>query len=215
MHSHDDLYVPNLGIGYLFSRSWPRFKENLWTLVGAFTLYALLISIGSETWGGDGGSGLLRLVAFVISGPLIAGLYWMMLKVQRDEPVEFTDLFAGFGEFGRAFGVYVLSSIAIIVGLILLIVPGLILAVGLWPALFLVMDDERDVMDTLSKAWEMTKGHRMRLFVLGVVLFFLTILGLVALVVGVFFTGALATLVAAGAYEELSLSYEGVIPEAA
>lgn len=212
MDRHDAPYVPNLGIGHLFARSWPRFKENLWLLVGAFALYAVLISLGSETWGG--GSGLLRLVAFVISGPLAAGLYWMMLKVQRDEPAELADFVAGFSEFGRAFGVYVLSTIAIIIGMILLIVPGLILAVGLWPALFLVMDDERDVMDTLSKAWEMTKGHRMPLFLLGVVLFFFTILGLAALVVGVFFTGALATLVAAGAYEELALSYEEPYSEA-
>lgn len=215
MDRYDDPYIPDLSLGHLFARSWPRFKENLWLLVGAFTLYAILISLGSETWDGDGGSGLLRLVAFVISGPLAAGLYWMMLKVQRDEPAEFADLVAGFSEFGRAFGVYVLTSIAVIIGLILLIVPGVLLAVGLWPALFLVMDDDRDVMDTLSKAWEMTKGHRLQLFLLGVVLFFFTILGLAALIVGVFFTGALATLVAAGAYEELSLSYEDLATETA
>lgn len=204
---YDEPYVPNLSIGYLFSRSWPRFKENLWVLVGTFTVYALLIGIGSDTWDGDRtGGGLLSLIGFVITGPLTAGLYWMMLKVQRDEPVEFTDLFAGFGEFGRAFGVYALMTIAIVIGIILLIVPGLILAVGLWPAMFLVMDDELGVMDTLRKAWAMTDGHRMQLFVLGVVLFFLAILGLVAFIIGVFFTGTLASLVAAAAYDELALA---------
>ncbi len=204
---HDEPYVPNLSISYLFSRSWPRFKEHLWVLVGTFTVYVLLLGIGSDTWDGDRtGGGLLNLVAFVVTGPLTAGLYWMMLKVQRDEPVEFTDLFAGFGEFGRAFGVHVLSAIAFVLGLILLIVPGLIILVGLWPAIFLVMDDELDVMDTLKKAWAMTAGHRLQLFALGVVLFFLVLVGIVAFIVGVLFTGALASLVAAAAYDELSLA---------
>ncbi|MEP0547165.1 MAG: hypothetical protein ABJF88_09540 [Rhodothermales bacterium] len=204
---HADPYIPNLSIGYLFSRSWPRFKDHLWLLVGTFTLYALLIGIGSDTWDGDRtGGGLLNLVAFVITGPLTAGLYWMMLKVQRDEPIEFTDLFAGFGEFGRAFGVYALTAIATLIGFILLIVPGLILLVGLAPGLFLVMDDELGVMDTLRKAWDMTMGHKLQLLALGVVLFFLTLLGILAFIIGVFFTGAFASLVVAAAYDELALA---------
>ncbi len=204
---YEEPYIPNLSIGYLFSRSWPRFKDNLWLLVGTFTLYALLIGIGSDTWDGDRtGGGLLNLVALIVTGPLTAGLYWMMLKVQRDEPIEFTDLFAGFGEFGRAFGVYVLSTIAVVIGLILLIVPGLILAVGLWPGLFLVMDDELGVMDTLRKAWDMTSGHRLQLFGLSIVLSLLVLAGIIVFLVGVLFTGAFAALVAAAAYDELALA---------
>lgn len=206
MDTHE-LYTPDLSIGHLFGRSWPRFKDHLWLLVGAFAVYSLLVSIGSSPWDDDAsGGGLLGLVSFVIAGPLSAGLYWMMLKVQRDEPVEFTDLFAGFSEFGRAFGVYALSAIAIIIGLALLVVPGLILAVGLWPALFLVMDADRGVIDTLKDAWAMTSGYRLQFFLLGVVLFLFVIAGIAAFVIGVLFTGAFATLVAAAAYEELALA---------
>lgn len=207
-----DLYTPDLSLGHLFGRSWPRFKENAALLIGAFAVYALIVGIGS---GGQDAPGLIEIVAFIVTGPLLAGLYWMMLRVQRDEPVEFSDLLAGFREFGRALGVYVLYSLAVVIGLILLVVPGLVLAVGLWPALYLVLDDDLGVTDTLSKAWAMTKGHRWRLFALGVVLFFFTLLGLLALIVGVVVTGALATLVSAAAYEELALAYEGAFPEGA
>lgn len=205
-----DLYNPNLNIGYLFSRSWPRFKENAALLIGAFAVYAVIVGIGT---GGQEGRGLLEILAFIITGPLLAGLYWMMLKVQRDEPAEFTDLFAGFSEFGRALGVYVLYSIAVVIGLILLVVPGIVLAVGLWPALYLILDDDLGVTDTLSKAWDMTKGQRWRLFALGVVLFFFTLLGLIALIVGVVVTGALAAFVSAAAYDELALAYESEFPD--
>lgn len=203
---YDGPYAPDLSIGHLFSRSWPRFKENLPLIVGAFAVYALLIGIGSGSWDGDSGGSIWSLVGFIITGPLSAGLYWMMLKVQRDEPIEFTDLFSGFSEFGRAFGVYALTSIATVIGLIIFIVPGIIIAIGLWPGLFLVMDDEQGVVDTLKHAWAMTSGHRLQLFLVGLVLGLLVLVGLLALVIGVLFTGALASLIAAAAYEELSLA---------
>ena len=204
MDTHEP-YEPDLSPGHLFARSWPLFKENMGLLVGAFVVYSILVGMGSNA-AGDGSGSLLSLVAFVLTGPLTAGLYAMMLHVHRHEPVVFPDLFEGFREFGRAFGVYVLSFLAVVLGLILLIVPGVILAVGLWPALFLVMDDDLGVMDALKEAWAMTDGYRLQLFVLGVVLFFVFLAGLLAFVVGAFFTGAFAVLVAAAAYEELALA---------
>ncbi len=203
----EEPYIPDLSIGHLFSRSWPLFKEHLWLLVGTFALYALAVSIGSNpiTDGSGMGDGVLSIIGFVITGPLTAGIYWMMLKVHRHEPIEFGDLFVGFNEFGRAFGVYAISAIATGLGLILLIVPGIIIAVGLWPAMYLVMDDDRGVMDTLQEAWAMTSGYRLQLFLLGVALAFLVLLGILALFIGIFFTGTFALLVGAAAYEELSL----------
>jgi len=206
MDTHEP-YTPNLSIGHLFSRSWPLFKENMGVIVGAYVVYLLITGLISDPNPADEDSGgLFSLIAFVIAGPLAAGLYSMMLHVQRREPVAFADLFDGFREFGRAFGVYALTTIAVVVGLVLLIVPGIILAVGLWPGLYLVMDTDLGVMDTLREAWDMTKGYRLQLFGVGLVLFFFTLAGLIALGIGIFFTGALATLVAAAVYEELALA---------
>ncbi|MEM1042386.1 MAG: hypothetical protein AAGI91_07125 [Bacteroidota bacterium] len=204
---YSEPYVPNLGIGYLFARSWPLFKEHLWVLVGATAIYIVVASIGSDPFLDDFGvgSGVLNIVGFAITGPLTAGLYWMMLRVHRSERPAFGDLFIGFNEFGRAFGVYALSALATVLGLLLFVVPGIIIGVGLWPSLFLVMDGDRGVMDTLQEAWAMTSGYRLQLFLIGLVLFVLLLLGVLALVVGIFFTGAFGLLVVAGAYEELSL----------
>lgn len=205
MDTHES-YTPNLSIGHLFSRSWPLFKENLGVVVGAFVVYLLITGFLSDPDLDGDRSGLLSLIGFVIAGPLVVGLYALMLRVQRHEPVAFPDLFDGFREFGRAFGVYVLYSFAVGLGMILLIVPGIILAIGLWPALYLVMDTDLGVIDTLREAWDMTKGYKLQLFALGVVLFFFALAGLIALVVGVFFTGAFSALVGAAAYEELALA---------
>lgn len=203
-----NVYTPDLSIGHLFRQSWPRFKHNLWMLLGAFTVYILILGILSDPNPSDEQrGGLLSLVGFVLTGPLSVGLYGLNLAVQRDEPVDFGELFSGFREFGRAFGVYALAGIATVIGLLFLIVPGIIIAVGLWPSLYLVSEHELGVVDTLKEAWAMTSGHRPRLFLLGVVLFFFTICGLIALGIGILFTGALSVLVAAAAYEELALAW--------
>lgn len=203
MESPTSRYVPNLSLGHLFARSWPLFKEHLWLMVGAFTVYALLTG-GLGSGFGSYDSTFLNLVALVIAGPLVAGLYWLMLKLHRGEHAEFADLFAGFQEFGRALGVFVLAFLAVMVGVFLLIVPGIILAVGLWPALYLVMDDNLGVMDTLRRAWAMTRGYRWPLFVLNIVLGLVTMAGLLAFGIGFLFSGAFAMSVSAAAYEELA-----------
>ena len=205
MDTHEP-YIPDLSIGHLFSRSWALFKENLGLVVGAYVVYLLITGLLSDPDLDGDRSNLLGLVGFVVTGPLTAGLYALMLHVQRGEPAAFADLFSGFQEFGRAFGVYVLYSFAVVIGLILLIVPGVILAIGLWPALYLVMDNDFGVIDTLKEAWAMTDGYRLQLFGLGFVLLLLSLAGMLVFFVGFFFAGALATLIAAAAYEELALA---------
>jgi uncharacterized membrane protein len=205
MEPHEP-YAPDLSIGHLFGRSWALFKEHLGLVVGAYVVFLLITGFLSDPDLDGDRSGLLSLIGFVVAGPLTAGLYALMLRVHRHEPTSFSDLFNGFQEFGRAFGVYVLYSLAVGIGLVLLIVPGVILAIGLWPALYLVMDADLGVVDTLKEAWAMTDGYRLRLFGLGVVLFFLAAAGFIVFFIGFFFTGALATLVAAAAYEELALA---------
>ena len=199
-------YRPDLGIGYLFGKAWPVFKENLLVIVGSFAIYLLIGgALGSSDLWGTGMAALTSLIGFVIAGPLVVGFYGILLRSLRGEQAQIPNLFDGFSRFGQAFGVYVLMIIAIVVGFIFLIIPGIIIAVGLWPALFLVYDEDLGVTATLQEAWDMTRGHRLQLFLLGIVLMFVAAIGVLALGVGIFFTGAFASLVAAAAYEELSL----------
>lgn len=202
-------YDPDLRVGSLFAKAWAIYKDNLGLVVGATLVYLGIAAVltGGSTWGVlPGMGGLNNLVWIVVAGPLTVGLYGMLLKLVRVQEALITDLFDGFQDFGRAFGVYALYSIAVIVGFILLVVPGLIVATGLFPALFLVYDEDRGVVETLQRAWEMTRGHKFDLFIVGVAIVLVNLLGLIALVVGVIFTAGLSYLVAAAAFEELSLA---------
>jgi uncharacterized membrane protein len=202
-------YVPDLRVGSLLKRAWPIYKEHLGTIVGATLLYMLIFGVlsGGDFLGLGAGAVLSgNLLVLILSGPLTVGLYSVMLRLVRGEQVSVTSMFDGFQHFGRALGVYLLMGLATIVGLILLIVPGIIVAVGLWPAPYLVFDEEQGVVATLERAWEITRGYKFQLFVVAMVLLLIVVLGLVALFVGIIFTAAYAYVVSALAYEELSLA---------
>lgn len=68
----------------------------------------------------------------------------------------------------KAFIVSLLSGLFIMLGFILLVIPGIIVSIGLMFYQEVCADDpEMGAMDVIRKSWEMTKGHKMDLFVLG------------------------------------------------
>lgn len=207
-YSDAQAYRPDLRIGAVLSRAWNVYKHNLGIVLGATALYMLIILVlsGGEALGlGLGFQFTGNLLVVILGGPLTVGYYGVLLRVVRGQEASIGNLLDGFQHFARALGVYILMALATLVGLILLIIPGIIVAVGLWPSLYLVYDERHGVVDTLQRAWELTRGHKFELFVLGVVLIVIGVLGLVALLVGVLFTMAFAYVAAAVAYEELSL----------
>lgn len=199
--------APNLDIGYLFGKGWQTFKDNVGLGIGMWVLVIVITSIGNGSRGMDGGggvSGILSLAALIISGPLYAGYYNSMLRMIRGEQVEFARLFSGFSKFGNAVGVYLLSLLIIIVGLVLLVVPGVVLALGFFAALFLIMEEDLSVTDTLKRSWGMTAGYKLKLFVLFIVLGLFNILGLLALFIGLLVTAPITMLILAAVYDELA-----------
>lgn len=199
---------PDLSVGYLFSRAWETFKEHIGFMVAVFLIHSLVTGSGnifdSDGWFGNLG----QLIMFLVAGPMTAGTYAVSLSILRGAEPDLGLLFSGFREFGRAFGVFALYTILVVVGLILLLVPGIYIAVALAPAMYLVMEDDLEVTDTLRKAWAMTEGYRGRIFVVALAVVGINILGVLALVVGVIFTGALSLLIGAALYEELARAYE-------
>jgi uncharacterized membrane protein len=196
---------PNLQIGYLLARSWETFKAHWLLVIGVFLVFSLVTNGLPSALDQDSPlAALLRLIIFVIQGPLLAGIYWLTLRLIRGQSATFEQIFEGFQTFGRAFGVFVLYTLGVVVGLFLLILPGVFVAVSLMPAMFLVMDADLPVIDTLRRAWTMTKGYRLNIFIVFLVLLGLNLLGVLALIIGFIVTGAFSLLVMSAMYDELS-----------
>lgn len=201
----ETLYGPDLRVSSLFSRSFDAFKQHLWPTVGVFVIYALLTSFGG--WSGND-FGFSDIISIVIGGPITAGAYYYAVRVIRGEGADIGQVFRGFQVFGKALIVWVLYGLMVIVGMVFLIIPGIYLAIAFAPAMYLILDDDLDAIETLRKAWRMSAGHRLEMFIVALALLGLNILGLIALLVGVIFTGALSLLIGAAVYDELARSYE-------
>jgi hypothetical protein len=69
-------------------------------------------------------------------------------------------------------GMSILSAIGLVLGLILLIVPGVILMIRWSAASGFLIGDGEGVTDALSKSWQATKGHSWAIFFAALILFF-------------------------------------------
>ena len=107
------------------------------------------------------------LVSIAISGPLLLGLVIFSLSISRDEEASVEQLFEGFNHLGKSIGAYIVISIIISIGILLLIIPGIIAALSVSMTFYIIADDDSiGVLDAIKKSNEMMNDHRWKLFYL-------------------------------------------------
>ena len=191
----------NLSLSHLILQAWETFKRRPWLAIGMGIVYMTFEG------GRNNSAPLLAPFFLVLGGPIRGGYDMAMLRLVRgDDSVSFDDLFAGFSKFLSLFVTLLLYILTIIGGALLLIVPGIILGVALWPAFLLVMEDDLAPSDAIRGAWALTLGHKMELFVLLLATFVMLIAGLLALGVGLLVAGPVTQLAWIRAYNEMRMS---------
>jgi hypothetical protein len=109
-----------------FGRAWALLTANFWPIVGCFTLTTLILSVASQFF----------IPVFFLTYPVMAGLYWYLLRQVRGESATVEMLFEG---FRRQFGplaivnliVVGISMVAMIVLMIVFAAGGVFMAGGL------------------------------------------------------------------------------------
>jgi uncharacterized membrane protein len=119
------------------------------------------------------------------------------------ETVQISDLWNP-GPFWRFLGAHILSLLVITAGILLLIVPGIIAAIGLGFVAFLVIDRGAGPVEALKESWRITKGHKWKLALLGLALVGVNILGVLALGIGVLVSAPISLVAGAHAYRTLA-----------
>lgn len=99
--------------------------------------------------------------------PLAWGVSVYFLRLVRGEDLAYGRLFDGYSDIVRILGVYILYGLAIVIGTMLLIVPGIIAWLMFSQAKFILKDDPQiGVVDCLKKSAAMMDGHKMDFFLL-------------------------------------------------
>lgn len=182
--------------------------------------YGLLASVVAEyvepSFVGILGGLVQATSAFVgvfIGSYIGGGVTAFSLKVARGQPVSFGDVFSGGKYFGRmligTIGLYIAAAI----GFVLCIVPGYIVMLGLCMFAFLIVDQGMAGIDALKKSWELTNGHKMNLFVFGLLGFLVILAGALACGIGIFLVSyPMLTIGGAYVYDKLKGGAGGPVP---
>jgi uncharacterized membrane protein len=138
----------------LFKRSWALFQSKpIEHLVASLIVLVLsVISLG------------------VLLGPLMVGQIRMIEKQERGEDPRIEDVFTGFGNFGAAFLTTLILFVGMIIGLVLLVVPGLVVGAAWSFALWFVALEDASAVDALGRSWQLLKAHALSVVVLIVLL---------------------------------------------
>jgi hypothetical protein len=61
--------------------------------------------------------------------------------------------------YGAYFGLSLLSGLGIVLGIVLLVIPGIVLLVRWLPAYAILLSEDTDVPEALSQSWERTRSQ--------------------------------------------------------
>lgn len=107
------------------------------------------------------------VIMLLIGGAFALGWSAYALKLVRHDDAGIGDLFAGFNEFGRSLGAYLLMSIYIFLWTLLLIIPGILAGLSYAMTFYILADHpEIKINDAIGLSRKLMEGRRWKYFCL-------------------------------------------------
>lgn len=146
----------------------------------------------------------LSFLGWLVAEFFMAGFTRAALRAVRTNDAAFGDFFGAGARYLAFVGMSFLKSLAIALGLLLFIVPGVIASLGFANAPFFVLDQNLGPIDALRASWEVSEGQKGNLFVLALAEVALTMLGVFACCLGLFVAVPVVMLARAIVYTRMS-----------
>lgn len=198
---------PGVGSSYGngWRQLWKNFLELLLVLIIAWAVSAAFSIIGTfidnTVW-----TFFNVLFSIFVSGPLTYGAYYASLHAARGDRVEISDLFAAFSRnYLNAVAANFLVGIIVVIGFILLIVPGIIFLCKLAFVPYLVIDKKMDAIAAIKTSWTWTNGHAGTIFLMGLLAIPILIIGAILFGIGIIPAGMWITVAFASQFHAVDL----------
>lgn len=212
-HNMQNAIVPAPDIGACYGHGWRQLWKYFLELL-LISVIAFVIGIPSSMggWAKDIAflGGLLGFVGFVytllLANPVDYGVSFAFLKSARGDKIEINDMFEAFKNYWNAVLANLLVSVIVVIGLFLLIVPGIIFYCKLIFTRYLVVDRKMGVIEAVSESWRMTRGHTGEIFLIALLAIPLYIAGLIFFIVGIIVAVMWVKLAFASLYHSVSMS---------
>ena len=201
-----ELTVQQVDIGWTLKATWELFKVQFGILIGIFMILVAASIVTSL------GLFILRIAVMAITGelnapnavaPTLIGLsifenvisqlvnLWftiasirIMLQISRNQPADLRLLLQSAPFMIRTFLATLLFGIMMIGGLLLFIVPGIYVILTFWNYTYFIVDRNCGVFEAFRLANAHASGNRLSIFVVGLIISGLGLLGVLAFCLG-------------------------------
>ncbi len=130
--------------------------------------------------------GLMALAyGILLTNPIEYGVSFAFLKASRGDKLQIKDMFEVFQNYWHAVLANLLVGVIVVLGVLLLIVPGIMLACRLAFVSFLVVDRKMETIPALKESWRLTRGHANKVFLMALLAIPIAIAGFICLLVGI------------------------------
>ena len=199
-----------LNIGHCLSRGWDLVWSDFWPIVAVNALVFILMCIAAESGpmvhfgnmlGEDDSTSVLWLV---LCGPLIGSVNFYFLRKIRREPVSIEMAFSAMtSRFLQLFLGGLVIEVLTSIGFLCLVLPGIYLMVAWLFPLVLIIDKRLDFWPAMELSRRVVSKHWWHFFGFLIVFMLVNLLGVLALIVGVFVTLPITVAATLYAYEDI------------
>lgn len=185
---------------------WNTLKQNFWFFVLIMVIAAVVsrspaILVNKESAGIA--AGLVGLIAMLLQLLFNLGLNKIALMLHDGAKPTWKELFMQYPLLLKYLGASIIYGVAVAIGLVLLIVPGVYLAIKYAFFGFVMVDKKTSIMDSLKTSAKLTEGMKWELLGFGVVMCVINILGALALVIGLLITVPITLMASVYVYRKL------------
>ncbi len=190
-----------LDFNEVFSLGW----EKLMAQIGMAIVWTLVYAIGAFLLS-------IIIVGIIVVPSWIAGYLEVMKKLYHGEAVEFGDFLKHLNKLGNMWVAFILVYLGVAVGSLLLVIPGIVVAI-LWSmTFFLIVDRDMDAVSAMKASWARVKEEFWTMLALILVLGILNAVGGMLFGIGVLVTMPFMFFVMWAAYYVLFPKNEGNFP---
>jgi uncharacterized membrane protein len=184
---------------------WQETKNNFWVIVGTFTASVVIPAVVQNLIKDSHKNPypILTLLSFLLSILIACGITKFVLDILHKKQVDATYLYKEQKYYLPMLLSSILNALAVGAATLLLLVPGIIVALKLSMYKYFIVEKNMTATDALKASWELTNGYVWELFLFALLRMGVFLLGILALGVGVLVAIPVADLAKVQIYSQL------------
>lgn len=192
----------------ILSLSWKKFKENYKFLLAVTLFYLAVRIIEGMTQKifeeNSIGITLVAIASGVLNALIAIGMVQIYLKISRGMQASFGEIMGGGKYFWKLIGGSILYGLIVLVGYLLLIIPGIIWQYKYGMFSYLIIDKDMGPIEAIKESGALMYGNKWKLFFLQLLMIPIVFAGILFFGVGILAAIPVVTLMSVSFYRIIS-----------